>query len=163
MPKPNPHSRSTSDGVNPNVRAVPLAVYRELAAELQATQTLLDSLHEQNQQLNQDNQQLTQENQQLKSEIVKVVSSVQQMGKVAQCLELGDRTLNSHPLGGEPSPELKLSSPQAITTQPSTPNPFDLAKEEASEKKWFVALVLMIVIGAFGVGYFVARPWMSGR
>lgn len=163
MPKPNPHSRSTSDRVNPNVRAVPLAVYRELAAELQATQTLLDSLHEQNQQLSQDNQQLSQENQQLKSEIVKVVNCVQQMGKVAQSLELGEPTVNSNGVSVERAAELKFSSPQAVVTQPSNPNPFEVAKEEASEKKWFVALLLMIVIGAFGVGYFVARPLMSGR
>jgi hypothetical protein len=171
MPKPNPHSRGTSDGVNGNARAVPLAVYRELAAELQATQTLLDSLHEQNQQLNQDNQLLSRENQQLKSEIVKVVNSVQQMGKVAQSFELGDthqellrdRSLHSNFFSADHLADPKFSSQRAVTTQPASPNPFEIAKEEAREKKWFVAIVLMIVIGAFGVGYFVARPLISGR
>jgi hypothetical protein len=161
MPKPNPHSRATSDRVNANARAVPLAVYRELAAELQATQTLLDSLHEQNQKLSQDNQHLCRENHQLKSEIVKVVASVQQMGKVAQSFELGNRTLDSNFL---PSVvEAPFSSQRAMTEQPANPNPFEIAKEEASEKKWFVAIVLAIVVGAFGVGYFVARPLISGR
>jgi hypothetical protein len=161
MPKPNPHSRGTSDGVNGNARAVPLAVYRELAAELQATQTLLDSLHEQNQQLNQDNQLLSRENQQLKSEIVKVVTSVEQMGKMAQSFHLGNRALDSNFLPSVAEPQ--FSSQRAVITQPASPNPFEMAKEEAREKKWFVAIVLMIVIGAFGVGYFVARPLISGR
>jgi hypothetical protein len=161
MPKPNPHSRPTSDQVNANTRAVPLAIYRELAAELQATQTLLDSLHEQNQQLNQSNQKLSQENHQLKSEIVKVVTSVEQMGKMAQSFELGNRGLDSNFLSSVA--ESQFSSPRAVTTQPASPNPFEIAKEEAREKKWFVAIILMIVVGAFGVGYFVARPLISGR
>lgn len=38
--------------------AVPISVYRELAAELQATQTMLDSLHAQNRHLRKANQQM---------------------------------------------------------------------------------------------------------
>ncbi|MGB3240159.1 MAG: hypothetical protein WBB29_17835 [Geitlerinemataceae cyanobacterium] len=174
MPKPNPHSRAASLRVNANARAVPLAVYRELAAELQATQTLLDSLHGQNQKLSQDNQQLSQENHQLKSEIIKVVTSVQQMGKVAQSFELDDasreslhdRILDSNFLPSVAEPQFlsqRTLSQGTVTTQPASPNPFEIAKVDASEKKWFVAIVLMIVIGAFGVGYFVARPMISGR
>ena len=41
--------------------SVPLSVYRELAVELQAAETMLDSLNAQNQQLAQQNQQLRQE------------------------------------------------------------------------------------------------------
>jgi hypothetical protein len=163
MPKPNPHSRSTSDHVHGNTRAVPLAVYRELAAELQATQTLLDSLHEQNQKLSQDNQQLSQENQQLKLEIVKVVTSVQHMGNVAQSFDLGDRIFNANVLTPNGLVDSQFPSPRAVTEQPANPNPFEIVKEEASEKKWFLVVVLAIVIGAFGVGYFLARPLISGR
>lgn len=41
--------------------SVPLSVYRELAAELQAAETMLDSVNTQNQHLAQQNQQLRQE------------------------------------------------------------------------------------------------------
>ena len=41
--------------------SVPISVYRELAAELQAAQAMLDSLNSQNQQLVKQNQQLRQE------------------------------------------------------------------------------------------------------
>lgn len=169
MPKSNRPSRETPDRVSANARAVPLAVYRELAAELQATQTLLDSLHEQNQKLSRDNQQLSTENQQLKSEIAKVVTSVQHMGNVAQSFELGDTPLEalrerSLEFNGLPAATPgQLSSLQAVTEQPTNPNPFEMAGEEVGEKKWFLTIVLAIVIGAFGVGYFVARPLISGR
>lgn len=171
MPKSNRPSRETPDRVSANARAVPLAVYRELAAELQATQTLLDSLHEQNQKLGRDNQQLSTENQQLKSEIAKVVTSVQHMGNVAQSFELGE-TLKDGLHQRERSVEFnglpvatpaQLSSLQAVTEQPANPNPFEMSGAEVGEKKWFLTIVLAIVIGAFGVGYFVARPLISGR
>ncbi|WP_199315313.1 hypothetical protein [Aerosakkonema funiforme] len=41
--------------------SVPISLYRELAAELQATKVMLDSLNNQNQQLSQHNQQLRRE------------------------------------------------------------------------------------------------------
>lgn len=52
IPKANAHHHSPS---------VPLSVYSELAAELQATKAKLDTLADRNQQLAQDNQELRQE------------------------------------------------------------------------------------------------------
>ncbi len=45
----------------PSTASVPISVYRELSAELQATQTMLDSLHGQNQHLRKQNVHLQQE------------------------------------------------------------------------------------------------------
>jgi cobalamin biosynthesis Mg chelatase CobN len=56
--------------------SVPLSVYRDLAAELQAMQATLNSLSAQN-------RQLTQENQLLRQEITKAVQSVMQLQKLA--------------------------------------------------------------------------------
>jgi len=55
--------------------SVPLYVYRELAAELEATQAKLDALTAKN-------QQLAQENQFLRQEIIKVLQSVSQLQKL---------------------------------------------------------------------------------
>jgi len=46
---------------NPYLLSVPLSVYRELAAELQAAEAMLDSCNAQNQHLAKQNQQLRQE------------------------------------------------------------------------------------------------------
>ncbi len=84
MQHPNPHGSGNPNGQSPSV---PLTVYRELAAELQATQAMLDSLHAQNQQLSQENQSLSYQNQQLLSEVHNVVHSVFTLRQVADTLE----------------------------------------------------------------------------
>jgi hypothetical protein len=61
--------------------SVPISVYRELAAELQATKTLLDSLNNQN-------QQLTQQNQQLRQELERVVQAALNSQQVANSLQV---------------------------------------------------------------------------
>ncbi|NJO80005.1 MAG: hypothetical protein HC827_16790 [Cyanobacteria bacterium RM1_2_2] len=55
------HSAPTSSSGNPQSPSVPISVYRELAAELQATRVMVDSLNHQNQTLGQENQKLRQE------------------------------------------------------------------------------------------------------
>lgn len=59
--------------------SVPLSVYRELAAELQATQATMNSLSEQN-------QKLKGENQLLRQEITKAVQSIMQLQKLTDPL-----------------------------------------------------------------------------
>ena len=68
----------------PSSPSVPLSVYRELAAELQATRVMLDALHDRHQQLSDRHQQLTHQNQQLQAEIVKVAKAALHMQQVAQ-------------------------------------------------------------------------------
>lgn len=63
-PDPSPqHSAPERDVSTANSYApsVPISVYRELSAELQATKTMVDSLNSQNQQLTRQNQVLRQE------------------------------------------------------------------------------------------------------
>ncbi|MBD2456204.1 hypothetical protein H6G80_19265 [Nostoc sp. FACHB-87] len=70
------HSHSAKRPASPNhPSSVPLYVYRELAAELEATQAQLDAL-------NAKNQQLVQENKFLRQEIAKVLQSVSQLQKL---------------------------------------------------------------------------------
>lgn len=98
-----PNSRSA--GSNPQTApaayspSVPMSLYRELAAELQATKVMLDSLNSQN-------QQLSQQNQQLRQEIETVVDSALHLQQVADSVVPGNwnQTSYSHPeLKSEPS------------------------------------------------------------
>lgn len=87
----------TSDHPSPGRYApsVPISVYRELATELKATQAMVDSLTQQNQQLNQQNQVLRQE-------MLRFVDSATQL---KQALEI------SQPLAPLPKPVETLEEP----------------------------------------------------
>lgn len=61
--------------------SVPISVYRELAAELKATQALVDSLKGQN-------QQLTQQNQMLRQEILRFAQTADQLRQAIEPAEL---------------------------------------------------------------------------
>jgi cobalamin biosynthesis Mg chelatase CobN len=79
-PSPNQDSQNSSP-------SVPLSVYRELAAELQNTRAMVESLKSENQQLSDRNQELVAHNQQLQTEIQKVVRSVTQLQEVTNSLQ----------------------------------------------------------------------------
>jgi hypothetical protein len=103
--QPNPIS-TASNGYAPSV---PISVYRELAAELQATKAMLDSVNEQN-------QHLAHHNQQLRQEVQRVVDVAMNLQRILQAG--GGRS-------GQPIPAVDSPStmPQApAMAQPVTPN-----------------------------------------
>ncbi|NET39889.1 MAG: hypothetical protein F6K19_49375 [Cyanothece sp. SIO1E1] len=71
--------------------AVPISVYRELAEELQATKSMLESVNGQN-------QQLAKQNQQLRQEIEKVVQSALQLRQMADANQFAGTTWNAPPV-----------------------------------------------------------------
>jgi len=75
---PNPPAAPTG-GYAPTV---PMSVYRELSAELQATKAMLDSL-------NQQNQQLTHQNHQFRQEIERLSASVLNLQQIAGMAQPG--------------------------------------------------------------------------
>ncbi|WP_367579880.1 hypothetical protein [Nostoc sp. PCC 7107] len=81
---------------------MPLYVYRELAAELEATQAKLDALTAKN-------QQLTQENQFLRQEITKVLQSVSNLQKLVDFRSPESKESNSQP---RPTGEVKNTAKQ---------------------------------------------------
>jgi cobalamin biosynthesis Mg chelatase CobN len=96
-PSPNQDSQNSSP-------SVPLSVYRELAAELQNTRAMVESLKSENQQLSDRNQELLAHNQQLQSEIQKVVRSVTQLQEVTNSLQPSpgsSKQANTNPNSGE--------------------------------------------------------------
>jgi cobalamin biosynthesis Mg chelatase CobN len=89
-PSPDPSANSDTKGGHPanySAASVPMSVYRELAAELQATQAMLDALNVQHQQLTRQNQQLTQQKQRLQAEVVNVVNATLNMRQVAESFQ----------------------------------------------------------------------------
>jgi hypothetical protein len=157
--------------------SVPISVYRELAAELQATKTLLDSLNTQN-------QQLTHQNQQLRQEVERVVQSALNMRQVADSFQPNNlNTPQPHPeFVAEPSrparapqrqprPESNVPKPKPVDSQILSDALFTEEPEirhrpqsrpaEAPKEMgglWLILIILAIVITAFGAGFLVVRP-----
>ena len=164
--------------------SVPVSVYRELAAELQATKAMVDSLSAQNNHLNHQNQLLRQ--------------NIHQMVQVA--LQLGHHAGVAHPAEAEmtfstptAAPHTYVpaepSAPQAMVQQsaPEPPAPpqrsrkSELAKiftEQSGENRryslessasgslstlWLIASIAIIILTAFGAGFLIMRPLISDR
>lgn len=162
--------------------SVPITVYRELAAELQAIKSLLDTT-------NQRNQQLTQENQLLRQEMERVVGQALQLQQV---LQLGMPATPPHPAQAdaeqvaqqiragqffsppapvEPQPptppvldDPTLLSNQLFTEEPSAPRRVESAKAPRDLGNfWLTVLVILIIITAFGAGFILVRPYLKNR
>lgn len=109
--------------------SVPLSVYRELAAELQAAETMLDSLNTQNQHLAQQNQQLRQEI----DKAVQTVLHLQQVVDFSAAVSWSEephatcdfRTQPHRTVNAAPRPMPRSSRPLTAVPQPvQDPFPF---------------------------------------
>jgi hypothetical protein len=192
--KPRSNSGSTtgnpSASAPPSSPSVPISVYRELAAELQATRAMLDSL-------NTKNQQLAQQNQQLRVEIGRVVQSALTLQPLVEYPQSADATevvdrveranLTSHksekprkPEKPQESPTLQesvaastiasklrsadsaLLSDELFTEEPSKPQRISQSKTPKElGGLWLVFTVLAIVVTAFGAGFLIMRPFLQ--
>lgn len=175
---PVPKHSSKQNSYSPGV---PLSVYRELAADLQAAQAMLNSLNAQN-------QQLAIQNQQLRQEIEKVVQYVMHLQRVVDAIPV-------HPVDAyHPNRQSKLrsnrpSSPRfihqgsyhskaSVATSKTSENRFTQVEEveqdgyrrrfqpesasEISGGRLLIA-ILLVIFTAFGAGYFLVRPLLSSR
>lgn len=164
---------------HPYSPAVPISVYRELVAELQATQAMLDSLSAQN-------QQLAKQNQQLRQEIEKVVQCALQTQQVVNSTK--ENRVNAY----HPYQVLKSKSSRPVSSPSmhyrsqraggaglgSVRNTFFEAEEievdryrhhspleSTSEMSgWRLAIaIVLVVVTAFSGGYLLVRPLISNR
>jgi hypothetical protein len=154
-------------------------VYRELAAELQATRVMLESL-------NTKNQQLAQQNQQLLQEVVRVV----QLGHNLRHWVEVPQPVDPVNIGMAQS-TVRHSDPQAPSAEASTVAAAIAAKlrthealqsdqlftEEAAQPTrltdtksakdlsgiWLTLTIMFIIITAFGAGFLVMKPFLSGN
>lgn len=185
-----PNNQSSHQGYAPSV---PLSVYRDLAAELQAAQGMLDSLTAKN-------QQLSQENQILRQEITKAVNSVMQLQQLVSTQPTSynpelHQTANFNKPHNQPA-----SAPQQQNrSQPRKPRPapkrikinrapqpeqapeyfpmsepvyieeqevryYPYGEPKGEANGWTLLIaILLIVLTAFGAGYLVIRPLLANH
>lgn len=150
--------------------AVPLSVYRELAAELQAVEAMLDSLDAQN-------QQLAKQNQQLRQEIEKAVQSVVHLKQVADSVGADGwnhvrPTSDFRPRPPKPAPGARPmhrprppSGVQMFTEQEQGRYRRRSQLETASQTNgwWLAITILLIMVTAFSAGYLLVRPLLQNR
>ncbi len=172
---------------------MPISVYRELAAELQATQAMMDSLNAQN-------QQLVQQNQNLRQEVAKVLQSTENLQKVfisldsaSQVREVSSPKAVRQPEVRPPAPTTPpVSQPRStanfpsdeLPTPPQPPEPprspyretLVIEQEERRPRPtpqsegisevsgwWLIVAILLIVLTAFGTGFLIVRPLLNNN
>ncbi|MEQ9469423.1 MAG: hypothetical protein RIG88_01955 [Roseitalea porphyridii] len=185
MQNPPTDRYTPSTTANNYCPSVPISVYRELAAELQAAQAMLDSLNGQN-------KQLVKQNQKLRQEVEKVLQSSQHLQQVVDSLtpvtgvEMPRR--QSIPSEPRPIPSIPKSAPSRLRVDVSPPHPkldppsspyregLVIEQEEprsrhtsASEghrevNGWvLIVAIVLIVLTAFGTGFLIVRPLLKNN
>ena len=168
----NSASPNAAPAAPPASPSVPIPVYRELAAELQATRAMLEAINTKNQQLSHQNQQLRQE-----------VERVVQLGlnlrhwveaaPIAEPVKLTeikpDRPLASpESTAAAAAIAAKLRDSTLISDELFTEEGLPLSRPEAKPAKnlnglWLTLTVLLIIVTAFGAGFLLMKPFLSNR
>ena len=161
--------------------SVPVSVYRELAAELQATKAMVDSLSTQNTQLNHQNQLLRQNIHQM----VQVALQLGHHAGVAQPTEAEmtpsapPSELPSYPPTDLLQPSLSVESKPKVPQRPRTKADISqVFTEQTGENRryslessangsmstlWLIVSIVIIILTAFGAGFLIMRPLISDR
>jgi cobalamin biosynthesis Mg chelatase CobN len=193
-PSSDPSTNPETKGGNPSnysAASVPMSVYRELAAELQATQAMLDALNVQHQQLTRQNQQLTQQKQQLQAEVVNVVNATLTMRQVAESFQerpddISPAQAKAVPLSPAKRTDLPMSQSDypiaagvGVTFEPGLTEPqVTYTEQEGGFERWttpsfaddpgersglwLLVAIVATVVTAFGAGYWLVRPLIQG-
>ncbi len=173
---------------NPYQPSVPISVYRELAAELQAAQRMVESLKSQN-------QQLVKQNQQLRQQVEKVVHSAQHLQQIVAAFGSVHEVEEPRPhsvIPPEPRPAAPPPPPPRAASVPSVefpppPKPSEpvsspysetivIEQEDTHSRRtspseggsyvsgWLlVVAILLIVLTAFGTGFLIVRPFLKNN
>lgn len=166
------HSAPTSLSGNPQSPSVPISVYRELAAELQATRVMVDSLNHQNQTLDQENQKLRQEMQRVVYSVMTLQPWIEPISEGPT--PPGSRKKGSFSAADRPTWE-ETSAAAAVAAKLRSDSPSEewLTEEAALPQRisqtkpaknlgglWLTLTVLAIIVGAFGAGFLIMRPFL---
>lgn len=177
---PNPTVSKQTPSAGNYAPSVPISIYRELAAELQATKTMLESVNTQNQQLQQDNQFLRQEIEGLVQHAVKLqhvlhphtpaaAPTPAQVDAASVAQQIRGGQFNDRPFT-PPSP-----SPNDINSDRFSDELFteqaEISSRPSSDRKppkdlssvWMTLVVVAIIITAFGAGFLIVRPLLTKR
>lgn len=184
MQNPTTNRYTPSTSANAYSPSVPISVYRELADELQAARTTMDSLKVQN-------QQLVKQNQQLRQEVEKVIQSAQHLQYVIDSFKPGGgvegtrsqyskppesrSTTSSSARTANNSPDFEFAPPSHNPEPPSSPYRETVVIEQESRSRrtppseglsdvsgWMlIVAILLIVLTAFGTGFLIVRPLLN--
>lgn len=170
--------------------SVPVSVYRELAAELQATKAMVDSLSVQN-------KHLTSQNHLLRQNVHQMVQLALQLGHhagVAHPAEV-EMSFSTPPLDLQPHPHTQQQQPMAVDSvqHGQQEDPYQMAvpqrpqaasglskvfTEQSGENRrysmesansgslstlWLIVSIAIIILTAFGAGFLIMRPLISDR
>ena len=183
----NTESVSKNPPAGQTAPSVPLSVYRELAAELQATRAMVDSL-------NAKNQDLTLYNQKLRQEIYRFVQSANNLRSLVEPTQVPvNAGRANHPAANQtPHPKSNNNHPEAASAStpsleetaaaasiaarlrsPDASPTFENLYTEAQERPlklerqkrphdlgglWLTLIVVLIMMTAFGAGFLIVRP-----
>ena len=172
--KTSGQSASPASAYSPSV---PISLYREVTAELQASKTTIEALKAQN-------QQLAKQNNYLRQEVEKAALTTLHLRQVVSNLPHVNMELPQVPHvetmleAGFSAPASRLSAPSSPKHYQvrSTESPFlsdDLVFEQESQPRrkiqsdkrptelsgwWLGMIIVMIVVTAFGTGFLIVRP-----
>jgi hypothetical protein len=187
MQNPSTDRYAPPTSANKYSASVPISVYRELAAELQAAQTTIGSLKSQN-------QKLVKQNQQLQQQVDKVVQSAQYLQEIIGSFSTPSQVDVPRPKPVTP-PEPRHTSPPAphrpVASTPAVefPSSFQdsepespysetvVIEQEAPRSRrtshsealsdingWMLLVaILLIVLTAFGTGFLIVRPLLNNN
>ena len=177
----NDHSVAGQNSGPVSAPTVPLKVYRELAAELQATKALLDSVNTQNQYMTRQNQQLRQEVDRLVQSSLTLQQLVQSGQNHAAASDIARqqaeavaaqlRPTRTNPTA--PSAPPRTQSPDNKDDKDNTPlfteesvAPF-APETESSPREisgiWLWLTVFVIIVTAFVAGFVVVKPLLPSN
>lgn len=174
-----PTSNSTPAETSGYSPAVPISVYRELSSELDSTKAQLQAASAQN-------QVLSRENQLLRQEIEKMMQSAFRAQQAVNSLQSQSGHSFVSEAFNQNNAAFTESSNEPVTTNPfvvlesetaTSPNKNRLFTEEQETRPrrsqkptsrdmggmWFAVAILLIVVAAFGAGYWVVRPMLLKR
>jgi hypothetical protein len=177
-------TRNVSASNQPSAPSVPISVYRELAAELQATRAMVDSLNAKNQDLTVQNHKLRQEIHRFAQTAIALQTIVEPPQVPVSPVNGSEHSSASNRTAGrtriqpearlEPTLEeaaaatriaaqLRATDPNAMFTQVLTEEPVvsSLPSERHSRDLgglWLMLTIVLIMVTAFGAGFFVVRP-----
>ncbi len=198
--------QNTPEPTNPYSPSVPITLYREVTAELQASKAMLNSLKTQNQQLVQQNQHLHRELENLTQAAIQMqqaintaqkanntglpqipIPDIPQLNSLSTPVNFTEvkPSVGAIPLSSNPDlrkSRVKNSAQPAQEISPTLPDTQPFSREvpeqlftEQSESEnrlrstpgtnrsdlngfWLVVSIILIVVIAFGAGYWIVRP-----
>jgi hypothetical protein len=167
----NSASPNAAPAAPSTVPSVPIPVYRELAAELQATRVMLEAI-------NTKNQQLSHQNQQLRQEVERVVQLGLNLRHWVEAAPIAEpvKLTEMKPARPSPSPESTAEATaiaaklrdSMLSNELFTEEGLPLSRPEAKPAKnlnglWLTLTVLLIIVTAFGAGFLLMKPFLSNR